>query len=62
MGTSSIYGGRVEICIQQSWTTVRDAYWNNEDASVLCRQLGFSPYGIHSTAAPILFDMYVKFH
>ena len=39
-------GGRVEICTEQSWTTVCDVYWDNQDASVLCRQLGFSPYGI----------------
>lgn len=44
MGTSSVFGGRVEICVEHSWTTVCDAYWSNEDASVLCRQLGFSPY------------------
>ena len=45
VGTSSVFGGRVEICVEQSWTTVCDAYWGNEDASVLCRQLEFSPYG-----------------
>ena len=45
-GVNSASGGRVEICIEQSWTTVCDIYWDNQDASVLCRQLGFSPYGI----------------
>ena len=45
-GTNSASGGRVEICIEQSWTTVCDVYWDNQDASVLCRQLGFSPYGL----------------
>ena len=46
VGSSSASGGRVEICVEQSWTTVCDMYWDNEDASVLCRQLGFSPHGI----------------
>ena len=45
-GGSLASGGRVEVCIQQSWTTICDVYWDNQDASVLCRQLGFSPYGI----------------
>ena len=44
-GTNSAFGGRVEVCLQQSWTTICDVYWDNQDASVLCRQLGFSPYG-----------------
>ena len=45
IGTNSNSGGRVEICVEQSWTTVCDLYWDNEDASVLCRQFGFSLYG-----------------
>ena len=45
-GTNSVSGGHIEMCIQQSWTTVCSEYWDNLDASVLCRQLGFSPYGI----------------
>ena len=45
-GGSQASGGRVEVCIEQSWTTICDVYWDNQDASVLCRQLGFSPYGI----------------
>ena len=44
-GTSSTSEGRVEICVRQSWTTICNVYWDNRDASVLCRQLGFSPYG-----------------
>ena len=37
--------GRVEICINEAWSTICDQYWDNIDASIVCHQLGFSPYG-----------------
>ena len=46
--------GRVEICMGGSYTTVcKDTSWDNKDASVVCSQLGFSPYG-NSTLVNII--------
>ena len=37
--------GRVEICNNGSYGTICTDSWDNADASVVCAELGFSPYG-----------------
>ena len=38
--------GRIEICYRNQWGSVCDHNWDDLDARVACRQLGFPPLGV----------------
>lgn len=38
--------GKVEVCINgTSWGTICSDQWSDNDTSVVCKHLGYTPYG-----------------
>lgn len=44
VGGANQYEGRVELCINNVWGTICDNSWDATDASVACKQLGYSEH------------------
>jgi hypothetical protein len=42
MGGQNKFEGRVEVCQGGQWKTVCNRGWNDVEAQVVCRQLGFA--------------------
>ena len=61
MGGNIPNEGRVEICIESEWGTVCDNGWDSVDATVVCRQLGYSTQGQVALGKTVTNKLYVIF-
>ena len=46
-GAPSLMEGRVEICVNDVYQTVCDDLWDEMEAEVVCRKLGYSGSGLY---------------
>ena len=38
--------GRVEVCLSGVWSSICGSEWSNDEATVVCRQLGYTSSGM----------------
>lgn len=49
-GESTINQGRVEICVNETWGAICLNNWGQSEATVTCKQMGFSGQGMRAEA------------
>lgn len=59
VGGYGSYEGSVEVCFENLWGLVAETGWNQGDAEVVCRQLGYQTEGIESSLGQYIPQVHV---
>jgi len=62
VGGSVSREGRVEVCYSNQWGTVCDDFFGSSEATVVCRQLGYSTSGKHCASTWVVLGNFWMFY
>ena len=51
VGGKGAYEGTIEVCFENLWGLVAEAGWTQNDAEIVCKQLGYTTEGSNTVVS-----------